>query len=1156
MQLKETINAMVDQLSQFSSEVTRVALEVGTDGKLGGQAKVEGVSGVWQDLTENVNTLADNLTSQVRNIIEVTKAVAAGDLSRKITTDAKGEVLELKNTINTMTDMLAIFSRQVTSVAQAVGTEGKLGEQAVVPGVQGTWKNLTDNVNELADNLTRQVRAILKVVTGVTKGDFTGAITVEAKGEVELLKNNINQMIGTLKETTETNMAQDWLKTNLSRFSDLMQGKKDLQNLADVLINELCSVTTAQHGVFYALDIDVVEKQKTAELKLLTSFAYRERKQVSNAFKIGEGLIGQCAREKKTIVVHEVPDDYIKINSGLGESKPLNIIVLPVLFEGEVIAVIELASFNRFTEIQLAFLEQLMLSVGIVSNAVIASTRTQALLIESQSMGEELQTQQEELQESNKKLELQAKTLKDSELLLKSQQEELQQTNEELEEKSNVLAAQKAEVDAKNYEVGQAKLALEEKAEQLTLTSKYKSEFLANMSHELRTPLNSLLILSESLSKNKENNLHEEQLKKLTTIHGAGVELFELINEILDLAKIESGMMSVEVKEVFFHHIQDWAERNFQETARNKHLTYKVNLKIDLAKSIQTDEKRLLQVLKNLLSNAFKFTEKGHVSLTIAEAFEGWDTSHSILSEASHVIAFTVSDSGIGVAPEKQKVIFEAFQQADGTTSRKYGGTGLGLSITREIAVILGGEITLHSHPDKGSTFTFFIPLEYIKPLPTTGDHAKSSVVPADKQQPVADIAQDRGALLQANRFADDRSVIKEKDRVILIIEDDVNFAGILLELSRQQGFKGIVALSGDVGLACAQEYKPDAILLDICLPGMNGWTVMDRIKHDPNLRHIPVHITSVDDVRQRSLRSGAFSFLQKPADEDKLSEVFDRIKKFQKKGLKQLLILEDDETQRDALIELIGNGDVKVTAVEKAQQALTKLKSKQFDCMVMDLMLPDMDGFELIERIKTMPQLINLPIIIYTGKELTKTEYTKLHSVAETVIVKDVGSPERLLDETALFLHRVETKLPDSKRKMLQQVHENDPTLHARKVLIVDDDVRNIYALSTILEGHDTNTLYAESGKQALETLRQHPDIEIILMDIMMPDMDGYETMRAIRKMEKHKRLPIIAVTAKAMQEDRQKCIDAGASDYLVKPIDTKQLLSLMRVWLYKTVF
>ncbi|WDE09704.1 HAMP domain-containing protein [Thalassomonas haliotis] len=1163
LELKNTINTMVDKLIQFSAEVSRVALEVGTLGILGGQAQVKGVTGVWEDLTVNVNGLAGNLTNQVRDISRVAIAIADGDLEQKITVQAKGEVLELKDTINNMIKTLSAFATQVTSVAQEVGTEGKLGGQAKVPDARGIWLDLTDNVNELADNLTRQIRAILTVVTGVTRGDLTGVIDVDARGEVATLKDGLNQMVTTLRDTSKENAEQDWLKSNISSFSRLTQGKGNITELADVFITEICPVVHAQHGVFYLLDKGSEENPREPELNLVASYAFYERKSLASSFELGQGLVGQCAREQKRILIHDVPKDYIKIGSGLGQLSPLNLLVAPVLFEGELMAVIELGSLERFSDNELALLDQLSISLGIVLNVLKASARTELLLSESQTLSEELTTQQEALKKTNEKLEGQTKDLRESENKLKSQQEELQQTNEELQEKSRVLAAQKREVEVKNTEVEEAKSQLEEKAQQLAISSKYKSEFLANMSHELRTPLNSLMVLSDGLRKNIDKNLSGKQVEKMNTIHDSGIELLELINEILDLSKIEAGKMSIQVGDIFLQRVQDWAERGFAQMAENKALALVINRDEHLPKSIQTDEKRLQQVIKNFLSNALKFTEQGRVTLNIYPAQTGWTEYNTVLNQSAMVIAFAVTDTGIGIPEDKQQVIFEAFQQADGTTSRKYGGTGLGLSISREIANMLGGEITIQSQPGQGSTFTLYLPYRYQALCASESAEQTPAAIPGVREHGVGpdpeqiSPAHDNQVSSvhdnQISQIEDDRIGITGEDRSVLIIEDDISFATILLDNARSQGFKGIVATTGDSGLYCAQQYKPDAIILDIKLPVMNGWTVLDRIKHDPAIRHIPVQVVSVDDVDQRSLKQGAIACLQKPLTDVQLRGIFTRIGDFQKLTYKQLLVVEDDDKQRQAIIELIGNGDVQVTAVASAQEALLALQSTTFNCMVLDLVMPDMSGFELIEAIKNIPELVRLPIIVYTGKELDHHEEMRLSAMAETIIVKDVRSPERLLDETALFLHRIEAKLPESKREMLQQVHESDPQLAGRKILIVDDDARNIFTLTSVFEAHQSITLYAESGKQALEALQQNPDIEIVLMDIMMPEMDGYETMRHIRAMPAFKGLPIIAVTAKAMQEDRQKCLDAGASDYIVKPIDTEQLLSLVRVWLYQ---
>ena len=1168
LELKNTINTMVDQLNAFAGEVTRVAREVGTEGKLGGQAEVKGVAGTWKDLTDNVNFMAGNLTAQVRGIARVVTAVANGDLKRKLALEAKGEIAALADTINEMIDTLATFADQVTNVAREVGIEGKLGGQARVPGAAGIWRDLTDNVNQLAANLTTQVRAIADVATAVTKGDLTRSIAVEAQGELAALKDNVNQMIANLRETTQKNTEQDWLKTNLARFTRMLQGQRDLEAVSKLILRELAPLVTAQQGLFYVMDGSTSPTAEDGALKMIASYAFRERKHLNNQFRLGEGLVGQCALERDRILLTDVPSDYIKINSGLGEAPPRNIVVLPVVFEGAVKAVIELASFQRFNEIHLAFLDQLTESIGIVLNTIASSMRTEELLKQSTSLADELRSQQHELTETNRRLEDQARSLQASEERLKLQQEELQQTNEELEERSQLLQLQNAEVERKNREIEQAKFALEERAQQLALSSKYKNEFLANMSHELRTPLNSLLILARLLADNREGNLEPKQVEFARTIYSAGSDLLSLINDILDLSKIESGTMSVDVDELELDGLKEYVERNFGQIARDKGLDFIVEFAPGLPATIYTDPRRLQQVLKNLLSNAFKFTERGSVTLRAAQASSGWSAECEILNRAECVIAFSVADTGIGIPAHKQKIIFEAFQQADGTTSRKYGGTGLGLSISREIARIFGGEIRVDSVPGQGSVFTLFLPRTYVAheapaaprdvffdaQRARTSSTGVAAVLDSPSSAPPAlDEPAPDAALSVPAEVPDDRDTIQPGDRVLLIIEDDEAFAKILLDLARENGFKGVVALRGDTGLTLARELRPDAISLDLGLPVVDGWAILDRLKHDPRTRHIPVHILSAtEEGRHRGLQAGAIAFLQKPIDREALSSALAAARTFLDRRVKSLLIVEDDASQRTAIVSLIGNGDVKSTAVGTAREALELLSTERFDCMVLDLGLPDMTGFAFIEKVKRDLGLVDLPIIVYTGRELSPEEETELKRFTEAIIVKSARSPEQLLDETTLFLHRVEANLPEGKRRMLAQVHQSDPVFEGKRVLVVDDDVRNIFAITSVLERQSVLVTYAENGRKAIEALKANPQVDVVLMDVMMPDMDGYETTRQIRRIPQFAALPIIALTAKAMKGDREKCIAAGASDYITKPVDPEALLSLLRIWLY----
>jgi len=885
LELKNTINVMVDQLNAFAREVTRVAREVGTEGKLGGQAEVIGVGGIWQDLTDNVNTMASNLTDQVRGIARVVTEVANGDLQGKLVLEAKGEIAELVDTINSMTDTLAIFAEQVTSVAREVGVEGRLGGQASVPGAAGTWRDLTDNVNQLSATLTTQVRAIAEVATAVTEGDLTRSIGVEASGEVAVLKDNINEMILNLKETTQKNMEQDWLKTNLARFTRLLQGQRDLLTVSRMIMSELAPLVDAEQGAFYTT---VGPNGSAAHLRFQAGYAYKPNKKAAGEFGFGEGLVGQCALERKRILLTNVPRGYIKISSGLGDASPLNVIILPVLFEGDVRAVLELASFERFSPVHQDFLSQLTESIGIVLNNIEANTRTEGLLKQSQSLANELQ----------------------------SQQDQLRRTNEELEQKAGLLAKQNAEIDQKRHEVEEAKNLVEEKAEQLALTSRYKSEFLANMSHELRTPLNSLLILAQELADNPDRNLLPKQVEYATIIRSSGTDLLKLINDILDLTKIESGTVAMDISEWPLAELQPLLERTFRHVAKATRLAFTIRLAPDLPKAIPTDPQRLQQVLNNLLSNAFKFTETGKIEFAATLVTKGWSRDHEALNEAGAVVALSVTDTGIGIAPEQQQAIFEAFAQGDGTTSRKFGGTGLGLSICRELTRLLGGEVKVVSAPGQGSTFTVYLPAT----IPT-----------------------------RARRN------------------------------SANGSNNGSSLTSGSVA---------------------------------------PVKTGS-------AWRRGARSAIVKPA---------------------------------------------------KSPQVIRQ------------------DSTGMLVR-RSAPRA--------TGK-------------------------------------------PD-----VRALVEPETSLVGKKVLVVDDDIRNIFALTAMLERHQMEVASVDGGREAIETLRRTGDIDIALVDVMMPEIDGYATMAGMRELDSFKDRPIIALTAKAMKGDRERCLEAGASDYIAKPVDGEHLLRMLRTWL-----
>ncbi|MEH2590897.1 HAMP domain-containing protein [Bradyrhizobium sp. AZCC 1721] len=1112
LELKNTINTMVDQLNAFAGEVTRVAREVGTEGKLGGQAQVPGVAGTWKDLTDTVNFMAANLTEQVRGIVKVVTAVANGDLKQNLTVKSKGEVAALADTINNMTETLATFADQVTSVAREVGVEGRLGGQANVPGAAGTWKDLTGNVNLLAANLTSQVRSIAEVATAVTKGDLTRSIQVDARGEVAELKDNINTMIGNLRLTTQVNTEQDWLKTNLARFTNMLQGQRELSTVGRLLLTELAPLVNAHMGVIYQ-----VENAESPQLHLLSSYAGDGAHPHPQVVQFGEGLIGQCAMDKRQRLVSDIPRDTAPVNSALLRAIPKNIVVLPVLFENQVKAVIELSSISSFTTSQMTFLEQLTDSIGIVLNSIEATMQTEGLLKQSQQLAGELQTQQKELQ----------------------------QTNEQLEQKAQQLAERNVEVERKNQEIEQARRALEEKATELALTSKYKSEFLANMSHELRTPLNSILILGQQLTENPDGNLSLKQVEFARTIHGAGTDLLNLISDILDLSKIESGTVTVDAEEILTSSLLETVGRPFKHEAENRHLSFSINVDETLPRSMVTDSKRLQQVLKNLLSNAFKFTAEGGVKLNVSAALGGWSAEHPILNHAPAVVAFDVTDTGIGIPLEKQKLIFEAFQQADAGTSRKYGGTGLGLAISRELASLLGGEIHLRSAPSKGSTFVLYLPLHYSGPTVAPRSPASSAFTPA----PALQATQERAV----EQLPDDRLDLAPGDNILLIVEDDPHYARVLIDLARDKGFKVLVASRGAEALELAKQFQPTAVSLDVFLPDMLGWTVLSQLKHSPLTRHIPVQIITLDEDRQHALARGAFSFVNKPTTTEGVSAALSQIKEYAKPRRKRLLIVEDNAAEQMSITELLGHDDIEILTADTGADALSTLRNQPCDCVVLDLRLPDMSGFEVLDRLRNDETLSNVPVVVFTGRELSAEEDAELHTMARSIVVKGVESPERLLDETSLFLHRVITELPVEKQRMLEKLNSSDEDLVGKTALLVDDDARNIFALSSVLERRGMKVLTATTGHEAIALVESNPNIAIVLMDIMMPQMDGYQTIGVIRENPSFSRLPIIALTAKAMKGDREKCLEAGASDYLAKPVNTEQLLLAIRMWLHR---
>ncbi|MFI5475298.1 HAMP domain-containing protein, partial [Streptomyces cacaoi] len=1007
--LADVINTMVDTLSAFADEVTRVAREVGTEGRLGGQAQVPNVAGTWKDLTDNVNSMANNLTGQVRNIALVTTAVAKGDLSKKIDVDARGEILELKTTINTMVDQLSAFADEVTRVAREVGTEGRLGGQAEVEGVSGTWKRLTENVNELAGNLTRQVRAIAGVTSAVAEGDLTRSITVVASGEVAELKDNINSMVESLRETTRANQEQDWLKTNLARISGLMQGHRDLPVVAELIMDELVPLVSAQFGAFHLAE----DGEHGPELRLVGAYGYPADDDRPTRIPFGRSLVGQAARSRRTIIVDELPAGYVTISSGLGQVEPSALVLLPIVFEGQVLGVIELASVGAFTQIHRDFLEQLRVTIGVNVNTIVANARTDELLDESQRLTAELQARSAELQ---------------------SQQEELQHSNAELEEKASLLVAQNRDIEAKNLQIEQARQELEARAQQLSLASKYKSEFLANMSHELRTPLNSLLILAQLLAQNPSRNLTPKQVEYAGIIHSAGSDLLQLINDILDLSKVEAGKMDVSPEQVSLRQLIEYVEATFRPMTTQKSLEFTVSTATGAPADLLTDDSRLRQVLRNLLSNAVKFTEQGSVELRIEPASD--EEVPSGVVRGSTVVAFRVKDTGIGIPEQQLETIFGAFQQADGTTSRKYGGTGLGLSITREIAHLLGGAVTVDSTPGRGSTFTLYLPV---------ARRDFQEVVEGGRPVERA-LAGPPAAIPLGSPHTPTVTGTARRPRRLLVVEE------------RPRGLLTLVAESVVADMARGREDGTSAAPVDI------------------------------------------------------------------------------------------------VTAVG-AHEAAGALAAEPCHCVVLELGMPDAEASRFLEALHDDSMLTGVPVLVHSGHRADLAQEESLQSRAAGKPMEFLSSLDELRERITLHLSAEQPGdvlalvRPDEPQHVAP--HLPDDAVVGRTVLVVDDDARNLFALSGILELHGIRVLHAENGREGIDTLRNNPDIALVLMDVMMPEMDGYTATAEIRRMSEYADLPIVAVTAKAMPGDREKSLDSGASDYVTKPVDTHDLMSCVRRWL-----
>ncbi len=1004
-----------------------------------------------------------------------------------------------------------------------------------------------DEIGEMADalnTLSRALKANANFANEIGKGNLNQEFT--PLSNQDMLGNALLQMRESLLELRTVNDNNHWLHESIVSLSELLQGEKSETELANQILNLLAEILNIQ--------IAAVFIEKEGVYKLTGSYAYHFRKSNANEFKPGQGLVGQAAYEKKKITFTDIPEDYISIKSGLGETQPSNIIVIPLIYQGNVIGVLEIGTAKELSKLMLNFLDQVSENIAIAFNSIKIRNEMKVLLHKTQEQAEELRVQQEELTEANKELEEQTRALKDSQEELQQQQEELRVTNEELEEKTKYLEEQKTEISHKNLKLENARKDLERKAEELEIASKYKSEFLANMSHELRTPLNSLLILSQNLIDNSDNNLTDDQIEAARIIHKSGSDLLNMINDILDLSKIESGKMTLNFEKVSIDSISEDIFNYFKHVTDQKKLKFDIISEKGTPETITTDQQKLEQIIKNFVSNAVKFTKEGGITIKFHPVDPDTDLSRSGL-DPSAAIGISVIDSGIGIPKDKQLEIFEAFQQADGSTSRNYGGTGLGLSISRELAKLFGGEIQLESQVNEGSTFTLFIPVKNKEGDSVTSKKVeiKQKSSELQKKKSRAEKQKNKPAPVTDEEFIpDDRDKLENNEDVILIIEDDPNFAKILLKQCHSKDFKCIATPTGEEGYELAKKHNVSAVILDIKLPGINGWQVLDLLKDNSKTRHIPVHIMSGEEETIDAFKRGAIGYLTKPINKKDLDGAFQKLEVFINRKMGNMLLVEDNPELRKSIKMLIGEKDVIITEASKGQQVIDLLQKNTFDCMVLDLGLPDMSGFELIRKLEEKA-IEKPPIIVYTGRELSKEENEELQKYTETVIIKGVKSEERLLDETALFLHRMIDKMPEKQQKVIEKLHDKESIFKDKKILLVDDDMRNVFALTKILKEKNMEVLRADNGKTALELLKREKELDLILMDIMMPVMDGYEAIKEIRKSVKFAKLPIIALTAKAMKEDKQKCIDAGANDYLTKPINIDKLLSLMRVWLYK---
>lgn len=1083
----------------------------------------------WNVSSSVINTQVETEQNSLRTIRAIAQS-KVNAIDRRVTTNVVTGLLLLL-----LVALLVAFTiRQIVfAIAELKRAAQKLALGEVDFNVNVTSK---DEMGDLAESFNKMVsvkKLYADTAEKIGKGKYDTPVLVRTNADI--LGLALTNMKNDLERLSRENEVRTWMLTGNSHLNDRMRGEKAPDVLANEIISQLSDTLQAQIGALYV--------RENGHLRRTGQYAY-DASDENEIVALGHGLVGQAALDGKHILFPDVPEHYIKVRSALGNLAPRNLIIYPFKYEGEVKGVVEIGSVKPFSDLDVEFLNMVHNHIGIAINASQSRQKLKELLEETQRQSEELETQQEELKQFNEELLEKTHLLEKSEEELKTQQEELQLSNEELAEKAALLEEQKQNLEF-------TKLQMEVKAQELEQASHYKSEFLSNMSHELRTPLNSILILAQVLMENRSKTLGSREIKFANTIFNSGNDLLNLINEILDLSKIEAGKMELEVSSFSIEVLTQKITSSFEELAKNKKIKFAVRCEDNLDQKVMvSDPQRIEQILKNFLANAFKFTSKGgSIELVIKRPSPDVTLRKKGLLPSAEVIGFTVTDTGIGIPDEKLSIIFEAFQQVDGSTKRKYGGTGLGLSISRELANLLGGEIHVTSKLGEGSSFTVYLPSE----ISVAGSEANENSLMIHPSKPDTELPAlaDTPAVTDASHY-DDQHLITDTDRKILIMEDDVEFSKVLLEFVHERNYKGIIAHQGNIGLSYARHYKPDAIILDMKLPVIDGSEVLKKLKSDPDLRHIPVQIISGHDFRKSGLELGAIDFIQKPISREGFWKALDKVEHFMSRKPKNLLIIEDNQQHNQAVRELIGNGDVKCYSAYSGTEAYELLGKTAFDCIIVDLGLPDMSGFTFLEKIRENGDMNRIPVIVYTGRDLSKDENARLEKLASTVVLKTAFSHERLLDETTLFLHRVESRLPKEKQSIIRKLHKTDEVLRNRKILIADDDDRNVYSLLSALEPEGLTCFRGANGKEALDILKKEKDIALILMDVMMPEMDGLEATRQIRKMPEYKKIPIIALTAKAMKDDREKCLAAGMSDYISKPLNVQQLLSLMRVWLY----